>query len=193
MATNRRKVDTTGDDFYPTPPWCTRALMDNEDLGTTVWEPACGNGWMAEELKKDYPAIIATDLVNRGYGVSNMDFLNFYGPAMTVDSIVTNPPYADGLAEAFVHKGISIAKKKVCMLMRLAFLEGGKRYNSLFKDTPPHRVHVFSERITFYPNGLQTAGSGTTAYGWYVWDVPRLGEDYKTELSWLPPGYKRKT
>jgi hypothetical protein len=171
--------------------------MDNEDLGETVWEPACGTGWMSEELKTKYH-VMSTDLVDRGYGTSGVDFtkmppLPHDDPGRPVDSVVTNPPYANGLAEAFVHTGIGIAKKKVCMLMRLAFLEGGKRYNSLFKDTPPHRVHVFSERITFYPNGLQTAGSGTTAYGWYVWDVPRLGEMYKTELSWLPPGYKRKT
>jgi hypothetical protein len=171
--------------------------MDNEDLGELIWEPACGTGWMSEELKQDYPHVISTDLVDRGYGIGGMDFFSMGNvetrDACPVDSIVTNPPYADGLAEAFVHKGLNLAREKVCMLMRLAFLEGGKRYNSLFKDTPPHRVHVFSERITFYPNGLQTAGSGTTAYGWYVWDVPRLGENYATELKWLPPGYKRKS
>ena len=55
--------------------------------------------------------------------------------------------------------------------------------------TPPSRVWVFSERITFYPKGVVTAGSGTTAYAWFVWDKAHSGP---TELAWLKPGYKAK-
>lgn len=75
-------------------------------------------------------------------------------------------------------------------MSRLAFLEGANRARTIFKITPPSRVWVFSERITFYPSGIEPKGSGTTAYAWYVWDkdaTPGL-----TELKWFEPGYKAK-
>jgi hypothetical protein len=46
---------------------------------------------------------------------------------------------------------------------------------------------VFSERITFYPSGIEPKGSGTTAYAWFVWDKDAAG---RTELKWFKPGYK---
>ncbi len=73
--------------------------------------------------------------------------------------------------------------------MRLAFLEGANRANVIFHRTPPARVWVFSERITFYMKGAEVAGSGTTAYAWFVWDKDHSGP---TELAWFKPGYKRQ-
>jgi len=60
---------------------------------------------------------------------------------------------------------------------------------SIFARTPPSRVWVFSERITFYPSGVEPKGSGTTAYAWFVWDKDAPG---RTELKWFKPGYKAK-
>ena len=74
------------------------------------------------------------------------------------------------------------------LLLRLAFLESANRANTIFHKNPPSRVWVFSERITFYPKGVKRAGSGTTAYAWYVWDKDHIGP---TELAWLKPGYKK--
>jgi len=48
---------------------------------------------------------------------------------------------------------------------------------------------VFSERITFYPSGIEPKGSGTTAYAWFVWD---RDAPCHTELKWFKPGYKAK-
>lgn len=77
----------------------------------------------------------------------------------------------------------------MALLLRLAFLEGANRCRTIYRPHPPSRVWVFSERITFYPKGAQHAGSGTTAYAWFVWDKSHTGP---TELAWLPPGYKAK-
>ena len=74
--------------------------------------------------------------------------------------------------------------------MRLAFLEGANRQKTIFAKTPPARIWVFSERITFYPAGAVQKGSGTTAYAWLVWD--KQSTDCKTELKWLPLGYKAR-
>jgi hypothetical protein len=49
-------------------------------------------------------------------------------------------------------------------------------------------IWVFSDRITFYPSGIEPKGSGTTAYAWFVWD--KQAASSQTELKWLRPGYR---
>jgi hypothetical protein len=182
--TLKRFADLEGPDFFPTPEWATHALIDNEVFEGSIWEPACGDGAMAEVLKKTGCPVIATDLFDRGYGEAEVNFLQ---SARIVDNIVTNPPY--NAAEGFVQAGAAQSRRKMALLLRLAFLEGGNRQRTIFTDIPPARVWVFSERITFYPAGAVRQGSGTTAYAWFVWDKA-CGK--RTELKWLPPGYKAK-
>ena len=139
---------------------------------------------MSEVLRETGCEIRSSDLHERGYGEAGHDFLK---PAWTADNIVTNPPY--NCAEGFVASGVRQARHKFALLLRLAFLEGANRANNIFSKTPPARVWVFSERITFYPAGAERKGSGTTAYAWFVWDKDAPSQ---TELRWLKPGYKRK-
>lgn len=180
----KRFADLDGPDFFPTPAWATFALIDNERFEGEIWEPACGDGSMARVLERTGCPIIATDLYDRGYGEPGHDFLK---PSRTTDNIVTNPPYNS--AEGFVQSGVTHARRKFALLLRLAFLEGANRQRTIFARCPPSRVWVFSERITFYPAGAVQKGTGTTAYAWFVWDksTPR-----RTELKWFPPGYKAR-
>ncbi|MFG1189679.1 hypothetical protein [Xanthobacter flavus] len=180
--TAKRFADLEGPDFFPTPAWATYALTDNEEFSGDVWECACGNGAMSKVLEKTSKSVISSDLYHRGYGQSGIDFLK---SEKKFDNIVTNPPYNS--AEAFVKKGLILSQKKFALLLRLAFLEGANRANTIFHKTPPSRVWVFSERITFYPAGAVQKGSGTTAYAWFVWD---RDSSRGTELKWLRPGYK---
>ena len=182
--TLKRRADLDGPDFFPTPAWATHALVDNEEFDGDIWECACGDGSMASVLSQAGHTVRATDLYARGYGESAIDFLHATQP---VDNIITNPPY--NCAEAFVAQGVKLARRKFALLLRLAFLEGANRANSIFLKHPPARVWVFSERITFYMSGAKRAGSGTTAYAWFVWDKDASGA---TELHWFKPGYKAK-
>ena len=127
---------------------------------------------------------MSSDLFDRGYGEVGVDFLKADHLA---DNIVTNPPYNS--AEAFVSAGLVQARRKVALLLRLAFVEGSKRQKTIFSQTPPTRIWVFSERITFYPAGAVQKGSGTTAYAWFIWDKQDIN---KTEMKWLPLGYKSR-
>jgi hypothetical protein len=181
--TMKRFADLDGPDFFPTPAWATYALIDNEKFNGDIWESACGNGAMSEVLAETDQEVVSTDLYNRGYGESGVDFLQ---PNRRARNIVTNPPY--NAAEGFVRSGLQAAEQKFALLLRLAFLEGAGRQRTIFTDAPPSRVWVFSERITFYPNGAVQKGSGTTAYAWFVWDRDASG----TELKWFKPGYKAK-
>jgi hypothetical protein len=139
---------------------------------------------MARVLEKTGCPVIATDLYDRGYGKAGYDFLR---PTRYADNIVTNPPYNS--AEGFVRSGVSRSRRKFALLLRLAFLEGAKRYHTIFSKTPPSRVWNFSERITFYPAEAVRKGTGTTAYAWFVWDKDA---PEGTELKWFKPGYKAK-
>ena len=168
----RRRADLNGPDFYPTPAWATRALIKHEKFQGTIWEPACGDGAMARVLEETGCPIISSDLYDRGYGKSGVDFLEAQDE---VDNVVTNPPY--NCAEQFVQTALRIAKWKCAFLLRAAFLEGANRYRWLFSKMPPSRVWIFSERITFYPAGAQVRGSGTTAYAWFVWDRDAVSGD----------------
>ena len=182
--TMKRFADLDGPDFFPTPAWATYALIDNEKFVGDIWESACGNGAMSTVLEKTGRRVISSDLFDRGYGDSGHDFLD---PKRTADNIVTNPPY--NAAEGFVSSGLARSKRKFALLLRLAFLEGANRANTVFAHHPPSRVWVFSERITFYPAGAIQKGTGTTAYAWFVWDKDACGS---TELKWFKPGYKSK-
>ncbi len=182
--TMKRFADLDGPDFYPTPAWATHALIDNEQFEGDIWESACGNGAMSEVLALTGQRVISTDLHNRGYGEGGVDFIKSNRRAA---NIVTNPPY--NAAEGFLEAGLRKADRKFALLLRLAFLEGANRHRSIFTISPPSRVWVFSERITFYPAGAVQKGTGTTAYAWFVWDHDAEGP---TELKWLKPGYKAR-
>ena len=182
--TTKRFADLSGPDFFPTPRWATFALIENEKFSGEIWESACGDGTMSRVLEKTGQPVRSSDLYNRGYGEIGCDFLE---PKWSADNIVTNPPY--NCAEGFVASGVKHSNRKFALLLRLAFLEGANRANTIFAKIPPARVWVFSERITFYTSGVETKGSGTTAYAWFVWDKEAPGQ---TELKWFRPGYKAK-
>jgi hypothetical protein len=182
--TIKRSADLDGPDYFPTPRWATFALIDNEKFSGDIWESACGDGVMSRVLEETGCVVPSTDLYERGYGEAGHDFLK---ASRRADNIVTNPPY--NCAEGFVASGVKLANRKFALLLRLAFLEGANRANTIFSRVPPARVWVFSERITFYMKGAKQAGSGTTAYAWFVWDKDAPGG---TELKWFKPGYKAR-
>jgi hypothetical protein len=182
--TMKRFADLSGPDFFPTPRWATFALIDNEKFKGDIWECACGDGTMSRVLEETRRPVYSSDLYQRNYGDGGHDFLK---PQRSADNIVTNPPY--NCAEGFVASGVKHAKRKFALLLRLAFLEGANRANTIFAHIPPSRVWVFSERITFYPSGAVQKGTETTAYAWFIWDKDAPTQ---TELKWFKPGYKAR-
>lgn len=165
------------DDFYPTPANAVTSLLSVERFEGLVWEPACGDGAICKVLTATGHEVLATDLVDRGYGVGGHDF--FSSPHRATN-IITNPPYS--LGERFVRHALTCTTGKVAMLMKLAFLEGGKR-KTLFETTPLRSVHVFSKRLTMHRNGEKGRyGSGMIAFAWFVWDHDFRGTP---TLGWL--------
>lgn len=165
-------------DWYPTPPEATLALLRQEDFEGSIWEPACGDGAMCEALKDfGYDDIIATDLIDRGYGEGDHDFLK---SERTADNIITNPPFK--LAQEFVEHALTQTSGKVAMLCKLVFLEGQKR-KDFFERTPLKTVYVFSKRVNFYREGEKgKLGTSMIAFAWFVWEHGHVGDP---TIKWI--------
>jgi hypothetical protein len=63
-------------------------------------------------LKQAGYRVISSDIIDRGYGKVE----DFLASIMTVESLVTNPPYKH--AEEFVRKALEVTTFKVAMLLR---------------------------------------------------------------------------
>jgi hypothetical protein len=69
--TTKRFADLDGPDFFPTPPWATFALIDNERFQGDIWECACGDGTMSRVLEQTGCQVPSSDLYERGYGLQS--------------------------------------------------------------------------------------------------------------------------
>jgi hypothetical protein len=173
-------------DYFPTPPWATRALCKYiiDIRGCNVWEPACGGGHMAEPLCEYARSVRATDVHDYGYG-GVRDFLfprSDHDLLAPVDWIITNPPFR--LAEQFVLRGLEIAGRGVAMLVRTVFLESTGRYHNLFVPRPPAIIAQFAERVAMVKGRLDPVASSATSYCWLVWDQRTSAEPI---FRWIPP------
>ena len=168
-------------DFYATDPNSVRDLLDTYSFSSnSFYEPCCGQGHISKVLKEYYPEAkhYATDLIDRGYGIGDIDFLT-YNFNDKVDWIVTNPPYS--LAKEFVDKSLSITSKGVAMFLKIQFLEGQAR-RDWFKETPLKYVYVFSKRQdplrdgqALNPKTGKRWGS-TMCFAWFIWEHNYNGE-----------------
>lgn len=172
-------VNRQKDDFYPTPPIATRALLGVETFDGPIWECACGDGAISKILEAIGHSVISTDLVDRGYGTPRIDFLMEY--QARAPNIVTNPPFK--FAREFVNNALRLTTGKVAILARLAWLEGKSR-RELFEHSPLARVWVFSGRIPMLRNGdeMMAGGGGMIAFAWFVWEHGFTG---KPTLGWI--------
>ena len=97
--------------------------------------------------------VFGSDLYDRGYGECRSKFFLRHRDLR----ITSLPIHPYNCAEGFVANGIKHANHKLNPALRLAFLEGANRANTIFAKRRP-RGSGFSERITFYPR--ESKGSG---------------------------------
>ena len=175
-------------DYFPTPPWATRALcewlLQYDMLGCmTALEPACGAGDMSLPLKEYFLQVESSDINPLDFGYQR-DFL--FGDAPPTDWTITNPPFR--LAEQFVAQGLRCSKHGVAMLVRTSFLEGASRYRGLFEPHPPTDILQFVERVPMFKGRLDPKGSTATSYCWVVW---QKYNQTGTRFHWLSPCRKK--
>jgi hypothetical protein len=177
-------------DFFPTPPWATRALIEHvfaklERKGhckwQNAWEPACGEGHMAGPLRDYFRSVIASDIHDYGHNDLTVNFLK--ADARPVDWIITNPPFGD-VGEAFVLKALDLAGTGVAMFMRVQWLDSVGRYENIFCNHPPTMIAFFAERVPLCKGEWDPKGSTATAYIWLVW----IKGAQPRAPFWIPPG-----
>lgn len=181
-------------DFFPTPPWATRALCEYLSLAhdlarQSCWEPACGQGHMVRPLAEHFETVYGSDVYPHGFG-QVLDFLfPWLGPAF--DWIITNPPFR--LAAQFAHAMIERARVGCAILVRTAFLEGVDRYQTLFSRKKPAAILQFTERVPMVKGRCPADATTATAYCWIVWSCrphkPSPGG--VPAFIWIPPCRKR--
>lgn len=170
-------------DYYATEPRAVELLLELEKFTPYVWEPACGEGHISDVLIKHGYKVRSTDLIDRGYGEGNVDFLKTTGENSM--DIITNPPYK--YAKDFVEHALRISTDgtKVAMFLKLTFLESKAR-RKLFEKYPPKVIYVSSSRLQCAKNGdFEKFGKGVgtaMAYGWYIWEKGYKGE---TVVRWF--------
>lgn len=194
MARRAEPADSL--DFFPTPPWATRAFCQivlpqiwpwPDVYAGTAFDPACGEGHMAVALGEYFDQVEASDIHPYGFGAV-ADFLHDdVRPA--ADWIITNPPFNQ--AEEFVTKGLQLARRGVAMLVRTAFVEGAARHRNLFARRPPQAIAQFVERVPMHRGRWEPRGKTATAYCWMVW-LRHPPHDWRhTRFIWIPAGQRR--
>lgn len=170
-------------DYYATHPDSTKALLEVEEIVYPALEPACGEGHISKLL--DPSRTDSFDLVDRGYGIPDCDFLvtEYLGEYETV---ITNPPFE--FFQEFAERALSIAKSKVIMFGKLQALEGIKRA-TFMENSPLKTVYVFKKRQQPLRNGSEIdeltgkkMASSTMAFAWFVWEIGHEGEPV---IKWI--------
>ena len=166
---DKNHEERQSNDYYATPPGEIKNILKHEDLQGTILENSCGQGHIAKVVKEQYPdnEVIATDLIDRGYGENGLDFLSDDYPYTDVDTVIMNPPFKH--IEGFVNKSLDIADK-VLLFARLQFLESQSRYENIFVDNEPNRVYIYVDRVSCGKNGNFEEDKNSMSYAWFVWD-----------------------
>ena len=112
------------DDFYPTPAYVTRALLENHKFEGDIWECACG------------------DRIPRP--------IDFLLENTHVDNIVTNPPF--NLSYEFILQGLRLADKCLALFLPIRYLTGKSRAE-IYKQNPPTKIIVIPNKVDFLGNG----------------------------------------
>ncbi len=182
-ASNHTEKEREENDYYATEPKAVELLCQLEKFNEWIWENACGEGHLSKELIKQGYQVYSSDLIDRGYGMNPIDFLQ-YDKTWHGD-IITNPPYK--FAKEFIEKSMEVINEgnKVAMFLKIQFLEGKSR-KQLFAKYPPKTIYVSSSRLLCAKNadfeGMKAGGGSAVAYAWFVWQKGFTG---KTTIEWF--------
>lgn len=183
-ASNHTDKERQNEDYYATTPKAAELLLELETFSPNIWECACGEGHLSKVFESKGYNVRSSDLMDRGFGEIETDFLGIDNLEWNGD-VITNPPYK--YAQEFVEKALQIIPigNKVAMFLKLQFMEGKGRKN-LFLKNPPKTIYVSSSRLMCAKNAefekMVAGGGSAVAYAWYVWEKGFVGT---TILKWF--------
>jgi len=194
-------------DGYHTPKIAVDRLVEEVELKKYVWECANGHNRISDRLTKKHRRLVFRSDIHRWVpekqkiiDFTDAGFRPFKGKTF---DIVTNPPFVRG--QEFVESAMRLLLPggKLCLLLRLQFLEGGKR-QAMFGKYPPSEVLVFSKRLPRMhrfdydlekinrerkrKNLKPIVASSALAFAWFVFEKkssPIAQAGVRTELRWI--------
>ncbi|MGY2573733.1 DNA methyltransferase [Vibrio sp. C8] len=146
-------------DFYPTPSWCVKALLDCIEFreGDVISEPCRGDGRITNELPTGH-------IIQHAELAEGIDYLN-PSKDMSADVIITNPPFS--LALEFIATAMTrdLAQDgTMCFLLRLSML-GSKQRADFWRSFPWTNLLILTPRPSFVYGATDNA-----EYAWICWD-----------------------
>lgn len=155
-------------DFYPTPGWATKVLLDHCDELTDNYgaiEPCAGDGDIANILRPHY-AYVETSDIDESRKVDKICDAR-YAVCLSKETVITNPPFnqAIEIVSNFVNQGV-----KAAFLLRLSFLEPTEARGKWLSDNPPRGL-IILPRISFTGDGK----TDSVTCAWMVWNVDNFG------------------
>lgn len=166
-------------DFYATDPKAMVELLKKEDFNPKIWEPSCGAGNLSKVMEKAGYEVRSTDLIDRGYGQGGVDFFKCH--EKWDGDIITNPPYK--YATEYILHALDLVNDgaKVALFLKITFLEGKTRYQKIFKENPPLKIYVATNRLECGKNNKFT-GQGMVCYAWFIWEKGNFDFPY---IDWI--------
>lgn len=160
--------------FYPTPGWVTEKLLAHwRPRGGAAWECAGGDGAIRDVLMAAGLHALATDIQPRHATIAEGDFFAL-GLMGGIEAIVTNPPYDDGLGDAFVERALALTAPVGGQAAMLFFNEwdmAGRRAHLV-----EHPAAALKVAIRKRPRWIAgTKGGPRKHVAWYVWDWRHTG------------------
>lgn len=190
-ARNGAKTDRDPNDFYSTFPDSVKRFLeqykkDGESLNLLVLEPCAGNGHISKTLEQTGHVVQSWDIVQREFPLQKVcDFLKTYPENYPSQiDVLTNPPFK--LSIEFIQHSLEIVETgcRVIMFLKVQFLEGLKRYESLYSKGFLRFVYVHVSRQPCALNGeFEKYDAKTQCYCWFVFEKGYKGE---CELRWIP-------
>ncbi len=170
-------LEREANEFYPTPPEATRAILhaeiDRLREFDRIWEPAAGDGAMVREMETVGLNVYASDLIDRGCGAEIRDFYDY--PESPCRAVLTNPPFAecnsrDGKGRWIWHALENLDLDYMALMMNWSW-PGAGGLGTLWQDHPPARAYLCRWKIDFTGQGAPPMLNA-----WFVWDKAWEGE-----------------
>lgn len=175
MDTEKKSEENTGDDFYSTWSKDISALLSDERFKGGIWEPACWTGAISETLQVYYwdENVYSSDLIDRGFWHTGIDFLQTTTMPANCMNIITNPP--PSLTKEFINQWISLLPEwwKLALLLKSTY-----RFGVLF----PKTQYTFKNPVRFKTS---TGNTKAMDFSWFIWE--KWTEYYNTSSRQLWP------
>lgn len=166
------------EDYWPTPRWCTEALLRVHPpyYANYIIEPSAGEGAIAEVLIEHGLAVTAVEIrleclpalskLKCRYVIE--DWLRIDGATLHTEDapfgIIGNPPYNPAsLMLAHAERCLSVNASYVALLLPMSFLNSLGRL-AFHVKRPVTGLYPLANRPRF------TAGGGKREIAWFVWD-----------------------